>query len=88
MCIKILKEIKLFYLTTIIFRLKKKNQCYIIGVGTQFVMTHEIVLGSHVKGPNNTICREWACEARPWSPDSGLATISHGVYGNLHEGEF
>ena len=58
-----------------------------VHVRTQFVTTHKTVLGSHVKGPNNTICREWACEARPWSPDKGLAMVSHGVYGNLHEGQ-
>ena len=31
----------------------------------------KMMLGSHVKGPNNIICRAWAWKARPWSPDGG-----------------
>ena len=33
-------------------------KCQMAHVGTQLVTTHKIVLGSHVEGPNNTICRE------------------------------
>ena len=31
----------------------------------------KMILGSHVKGPNNIICRAWAWKARPWSPNGG-----------------
>ena len=37
----------------------------------------KMVLGSHVRGPNNIICRAWVWKGRPWSPDSGLGGSGH-----------
>ena len=34
-----------------------------------------MTLGPYVKGPNNTIYREWARKAGPWSLDGGLVVI-------------
>ena len=43
----------------------------------------KMVLGLHVKGPNNKICRAWAERL-------GLGhrtMVRHGFYSNLHKGE-
>ena len=39
-----------------------------------------MIVGSYVRGPNNTICRAWGWKARPWSPDSGLIVAFMEVY--------
>ena len=44
---------------------------------------HKMILGSHVKGPNNIICRAWVERL-------GLGhrtVVHHGFYSNLHKGE-
>ena len=44
-------------------------------VRTQLFSDPRMTLGSYVNGPNNTIHREWAREAGPWSLNSGLVVI-------------
>ena len=39
-----------------------------------------MTLGSHVKGPNNIIHREWARKAGPWSFDGVLVVIFMGAH--------
>ena len=44
-------------------------------VRTQLFCDPRMTLGSYVKGLNNTIHREWARKAGPWSLDGGLVAI-------------